>query len=421
MGVVKFMTINVSDARPVVVQKYGGSSLADAEHIHNVAARIQLRRDDGVDVIVVVSAMGDSTDELISLSEAVAGGTQPDAREMDTLLSTGELVSSTLMAMALKARGCDSISLSGIQAGIKTDAVHGSARIADINTDRIRTELDKGRIVIVAGFQGLAESGDITTLGRGGSDTTAVALAVAVDAERCEIYTDVDGIYTTDPRLTDKARKLSEIGFDEMLEMAVLGAKMNPRSIELGAVYDMPVYVASSFSSEPGTLIHGGEQTMEVRKAVTGIAVDSNVAKITVRGVVDRPGVAAGLLKPLADEGVSVDVIVQNTSSDGTTDFTFTVGQASVVKAAQLIEDQSVIEYAEVITGSNLAKVSIVGTGMENAPGYAARMFSTLSEAKVNIDMITTSEIRITTIIDREQVQKAVQSLHDAFELEKSQ
>ena len=415
------MTINVSDARPVVVQKYGGSSLADAEHIHNVAARIQLRRDDGVDVIVVVSAMGDSTDELISLSEAVAGGTQPDAREMDTLLSTGELVSSTLMAMALKARGCDSISLSGIQAGIKTDAVHGSARIADINTDRIRTELDKGRIVIVAGFQGLAESGDITTLGRGGSDTTAVALAVAVDAERCEIYTDVDGIYTTDPRLTDKARKLSEIGFDEMLEMAVLGAKMNPRSIELGAVYDMPVYVASSFSSEPGTLIHGGEQTMEVRKAVTGIAVDSNVAKITVRGVVDRPGVAAGLLKPLADEGVSVDVIVQNTSSDGTTDFTFTVGQASVVKAAQLIEDQSVIEYAEVITGSNLAKVSIVGTGMENAPGYAARMFSTLSKAKVNIDMITTSEIRITTIIDREQVQKAVQSLHDAFELEKSQ
>ena len=415
------MTINVSDARPVVVQKYGGSSLADAEHIHNVAARIQLRRDDGVDVIVVVSAMGDSTDELISLSEAVAGGTQPDAREMDTLLSTGELVSSTLMAMALKARGCDSISLSGIQAGIKTDAVHGSARIADINTDRIRTELDKGRIVIVAGFQGLAESGDITTLGRGGSDTTAVALAVAVDAERCEIYTDVDGIYTTDPRLTDKARKLSEIGFDEMLEMAVLGAKMNPRSIELGAVYDMPVYVASSFSSEPGTLIHGGDQTMEVRKAVTGIAVDSNVAKITVRGVVDRPGVAAGLLKPLADEGVSVDVIVQNTSSDGTTDFTFTVGQASVVKAAQLIEDQSIIEYAEVITGSNLAKVSIVGTGMENAPGYAARMFSTLSEAKVNIDMITTSEIRITTIIDREQVQKAVQSLHDAFELEKSQ
>ena len=414
-------SVSETERRPVIVQKYGGSSLATAEHIHNVAARIQARKDDGVDVIVVVSAMGDSTDDLIALSDAVTNGKTPDAREMDTLLSTGELVSSTLMAMALKARGYDAISLSGIQAGIKTDMVHGSARIADIDTDRLRRELDQGRIVIVAGFQGLAESGDITTLGRGGSDTTAVALAVAAKAERCEIYTDVDGIYTTDPRLTDKARKLSEIGFQEMLEMAVLGAKMNPRSIELGAVYDMPVYVASSFSNEPGTLIHGGEHTMEVRKAVTGIAVDRNVGKITVRGVIDRPGVAAGLLQPLADAGVSVDVIVQNASSDGTTDFTFTVAQASVDKAAEVIGSDSSVEYAEVVTGSDLAKVSIVGTGMENAPGYAARMFSTLSEAGVNIDMITTSEIRITTIIDRDQVQKAVQALHDAFELEKSE
>jgi aspartate kinase len=414
-------SVSETERRPVIVQKYGGSSLATAKHIHNVAARIQARKDDGVDVIVVVSAMGDSTDDLITLSDAVTNGQTPDAREMDTLLSTGELVSSTLMAMALKARGYDAISLSGIQAGIKTDMVHGFARIADINTDRLRRELDKGRIVIVAGFQGFAESGDITTLGRGGSDTTAVALAVAAEAERCEIYTDVDGIYTTDPRLTDKARKLSEIGFQEMLEMAVLGAKMNPRSIELGAVYDMPVYVASSFSNEPGTLIHGGEHTMEVRKAVTGIAVDRNVGKITVRGVIDRPGVAAGLLQPLADAGVSVDVIVQNASSDGTTDFTFTVAQASVGKAAEVIGSDSSVEYAEVVTGSDLAKVSIVGTGMENAPGYAARMFSTLSEAGVNIDMITTSEIRITTIIDRDQVQKAVQALHDAFDLEKSE
>ena len=414
-------SVSETERRPVIVQKYGGSSLATAKHIHNVAARIQARKDDGVDVIVVVSAMGDSTDDLITLSDAVTNGQTPDAREMDTLLSTGELVSSTLMAMALKARGYDAISLSGIQAGIKTDMVHGFARIADINTDRLRRELDKGRIVIVAGFQGFAESGDITTLGRGGSDTTAVALAVAAEAERCEIYTDVDGIYTTDPRLTDKARKLSEIGFQEMLEMAVLGAKMNPRSIELGAVYDMPVYVASSFSNEPGTLIHGGEHTMEVRKAVTGIAVDRNVGKITVRGVIDRPGVAAGLLQPLADAGVSVDVIVQNASSDGTTDFTFTVAQASVGKAAEVIGSDSSVEYAEVVTGSDLAKVSIVGTGMENAPGYAARMFSTLSEAGVNIDMITTSEIRITTIIDRDQVQKSVQALHDAFDLEKSE
>jgi aspartate kinase len=414
-------SVSETERRPVIVQKYGGSSIATAEHIHSVAARIQARKDAGVDVIVVVSAMGDSTDDLITLSDAVTNGQTPDAREMDTLLSTGELVSSTLMAMALKARGYDAISLSGIQAGIKTDTVHGSARISDINTDRLRRELYKDRIVIVAGFQGLAESGDITTLGRGGSDTTAVALAVAAEAERCEIYTDVDGIYTTDPRLTDKARKLSEIGFQEMLEMAVLGAKMNPRSIELGAVYDMPVYVASSFSNESGTLIHGGEHTMEVRKAVTGIAVDRNVGKITVRGVIDRPGVAAGLLQPLADAGVSVDVIVQNASSDGTTDFTFTVAQASVDKAAEVIGSDSIVEYAEVVTGSDLAKVSIVGTGMENTPGYAARMFSTLSETGVNIDMITTSEIRITTIIDRDQVQKAVQALHDAFELEKSE
>ena len=323
--------------------------------------------------------------------------------------------------MALKATGYDAISLSGVQAGIKTDAVHGSARIADINTDRLRLELDRGRIVIVAGFQGLAESGDITTLGRGGSDTTAVALAVATEAERCEIYTDVEGIYTTDPRLTNQARKLAEIGFQEMLEMAVLGAKMNPRSIELGAVYEMPVYVASSFSNEPGTLIHGGEHTMEVRKAVTGIAVDRNVGKITVRGVIDRPGVAAGLLQPLADAGISVDVIVQNASSDGTTDFTFTVAEANVNQAADVLGANSKVQHTEIVEGSNLAKVSIVGTGMENAPGYAAKMFSTLAGIGANIDMITTSEIRITTIINKDQVQKAVQALHDAFELEKSE
>ncbi len=410
-----------NDKRPVIVQKYGGSSLANSELIHNAAKRICARKDEGIDVIVVVSAMGDSTDELIALSQAVTGGSAPAAREMDTLLSTGELVSSTLMAMALNARGYDAISLSGGQAGIKTDSVHGSARIADIKTDRLRRELDKGRIVIVAGFQGLTDSGDITTLGRGASDTTAVALAIAMQAERCEIFTDVDGIYTTDPRLTDSARKLAEIGFLEMLEMAVLGAKMNPRSIELGAVYNMPIYVASSFSNEPGTLIHGGEQMMEVRKAVTGIAVDRNVGKITVRGVKDRPGIAAGLLQPLADAGVSIDVILQNTSLDGTTDFTFTVAQVDVDKAAEIVRNQSNVEFEEVTAGSNLAKVSIVGTGMENAPGYAAKMFSTLAGAGVNIDMITTSEIRITTIIERDQVKDAVRALHDAFELEKTE
>lgn len=409
------------ESRPLIVQKYGGSSLAGAGQIREVASRIIARKDQGVDIIVVVSAMGESTDELIALSQDVTDGGLPNSREMDTLLSTGELVSSTLMAMALTSLGCDSVSLSGVQAGIKTDTVHGSARIADIETDRLQRELDEGRMVVVAGFQGMTDAGDITTLGRGGSDTTAVALAIALGADRCEIYTDVDGIYTTDPRLTDKARKLSEISFDEMLEMAVLGAKMNPRSIELGAVYGMPVYVASSHSGESGTLIHGGEQTMEVRKAVTGIAVDRNVGKITVRGVIDRPGVAAGLLQPLADAGVSVDVIVQNASSDGTTDFTFTVAQANVNQAADIVRTQDLVEFTEVVTGTNLAKVSIVGTGMENTPGYAARMFTILSETGVNIDMITTSEIRITTIIDRGQVKNAVQALHDAFELEKSE
>ena len=409
------------ESRPLIVQKYGGSSLAGAGQIREVASRIISRRDQGVDIIVVVSAMGESTDELIALSQDVTDGGLPNSREMDTLLSTGELVSSTLMAMALTSLGCDSVSLSGVQAGIRTDTVHGSARIADIETDRLQRELDEGRMVVVAGFQGMTDAGDITTLGRGGSDTTAVALAIALEADRCEIYTDVDGIYTTDPRLTDKARKLSEISFDEMLEMAVLGAKMNPRSIELGAVYGMPVYVASSHSGEAGTLIHGGEQTMEVRKAVTGIAVDRNVGKITVRGVIDRPGVAAGLLQPLADAGVSVDVIVQNASSDGTTDFTFTVAQANVDQAADIVRTQNLVEFTEVVTGTNLAKVSIVGTGMENTPGYAARMFTILSETGVNIDMITTSEIRITTIIDRDQVKNAVQALHDAFELEKSE
>ena len=410
-----------SGARPVIVQKYGGSSLANTKLIHNAAKRICTLKDDGTDVIVVVSAMGDSTDGLIALSNAVTGEATPDAREMDNLLSTGEMVSATLMAMALNIRGYGAISLSGGQAGIKTDSVHGSARIADINTDRLRREVDNGRIVIVAGFQGLSDSGDITTLGRGASDTTAVALAIAMQAKRCEIYTDVDGSYTTDPRLTDRARKLAEIGFLEMLEMAALGSKMNPRSIELGAVYDMPIYVASSFSDEPGTLIHGGEQTMEVRKAVTGIAVDRNVGKITVRGVVDRPGIAAGLLQPLADAGISIDVVLQNTSSDGTTDFTFTVAQTDVDAAAEIERNQTNVEFAEVVAGTDLAKVSIVGTGMENAPGYAARMFSTLAAAGVNIDMITTSEIRITTIIERDQVQNAVEALHDAFELEKTE
>ncbi len=405
----------------VVVQKYGGSSVSTAEKIRAIARKIVDRSQSGDRLIVTVSAMGDSTDDLIALANAVTGpDISPSLREMDTLLSTGELVSSTLMAMAIHSLDQDAVSLSGQQAGIHTNAIHGSARIASIDTGRIMRELDAGRVVIVAGFQGLGETGDVTTLGRGASDTTAVALAAALSAERCEIYTDVDGIYTTDPRIVPGARKLLEIGYEEMLEMASLGAKMNPRSIELAAVYGVPVLVASTFDDVAGTLIHGGEPTMELRRAVTGIAIDKNVAKIAVRGVEDRPGVAGGILQPLADAGISVDVIVQNTSDDGTTDFTFTVGEADSQRALEAVKRQQSVRFREAVEGSDLAKVSIVGTGMQNGPGYASTMFTALAGAGVNIDMITTSEIRITCIVHRDDVPSAANALHDAFELDRT-
>tara|TARA_Y100001958_G_C21242487_1_gene570830 strand:+ start:1344 stop:2570 length:1227 start_codon:yes stop_codon:yes gene_type:complete len=403
----------------LVVQKYGGSSLSSADKIGNVAEKIISKTNQGYMVVVVVSAMGDSTDNLISLASQVNSNANTITREMDILLSTGELVSSTLMTLSLIGKNKKAVSLSGTQAGIMTDSVHGSARISDININRIQEELNKDSIVVVAGFQGLNSIGDVTTLGRGGSDTTAVALAVALNAERCEIYTDVEGIYTTDPRITKKARKLDEISFEEMLEMASLGAKMNPRSIELGLVYNMPVYVASSFSLEQGTLIHRSSN-MEIRKAVTGIAVDKNVAKITVKGVIDQPGIAAELLRPLSDAGISIDVIVQNTSSDGTTDFTYTVSESNLERAVSLMNSLDGINYKYIESGKHLAKLSIVGTGMENSPGYASKMFSVLSSLDVNIDMITTSEIRITTIINKNDIEKSVVALHDAFELETS-
>ncbi len=369
----------------------------------------------------MVSAMGNTTDDLIRLAGETAGADgAPNLREVDTLLSTGELVSATLMAIAIQSMGQDVVSLSGTQAGIRTESTHGSARISAVDPARLRRELDAGRILIVAGFQGVTEMGDVTTLGRGGSDTTAVAVAAALGAERCEIYTDVDGIYTSDPRLVPEARKLAEIGYEEMLEMAMLGAKMNPRSIELGAVYSVPMLVASSFADAPGTLIHGGEPTLEVRRAITGIPVDRNVAKITVRGVKDRPGVAAALFEPLADAGISVDVIVQNASADGLTDMTFTVARADVQRALAVARDRSEVESSEVTGDPDMAKVSVVGTGMQNSPGYAARMFRALASAGVNIEMITTSEIRITCIVRRDQAQAAAQALHAAFKLDKA-
>ena len=402
----------------LIVQKYGGTSVADAEKIKNVARRIIACKDKGDQVVVVVSAMGDTTDELIKLAYQI--NDRPDDRELDVLLSTGEIVSSTLVAMALEAMGYEAISLSGAQAGIRTDATYSRARIMRVDPERIVKELDKGNIVIVAGFQGITDEMDITTLGRGGSDTTAVALAASLGAEICQIYTDVEGVYTADPRLVPEAQKLPEIGYEEMLELATYGARvMHPRAVELGELFNVPVLVASSFSDNPGTLIHGGV-SMEVRNKVRGIAHDLDVAKITVVGVPDRPGTAAAIFESLAKANISIDTIVQNASINNITDLTFTVARSQLRKAMEVAKPiaQS-IGAKECISDSRLGKVSIIGTGMQNTPGFAARMFRALSEHGINIQLITTSEIRITCIIDEARVKDAVRALHRAFELEK--
>ena len=406
--------------KQLVVHKYGGSSVADATKILNVARRITAVKDSGTDVVTVVSAMGDTTDHLINLAKSIC--VDPEPRELDLLLSTGELVSCTLVTMALRSLRYDAVSLSGFQAGIKTDTTYGQARIHNIDPARIRKELREGRLVIVAGFQGITEDLDITTLGRGGSDTTAVALAAALKADRCEIYTDVDGIYTADPRVVPEARKLAEIDYQEMLELANHGAKMHPRSIELGVVYQVPIYVASSFKDVPGTLIHQGpDKKMENRVKVTGIAYTTNVAKITVHSVPDRPGIAAGLFEPLAKAGISVDTIVQNASLDRTTDISFTISGADLPQALREVKSSlPTIGASQVISDSGLATVSIVGSGMQNTPGYAARMFRILAEGNVNIEMITTSEIRISCIIQEAQVKEAVRLLHRGFQLDQT-
>ena len=407
----------------LVVQKYGGSSLATPELIKSVADRIRTAHDSEGNVVATVSAMGDSTDKLLSIASEVSE--MPDLRELDVLLSTGELQSCALVAMALKSMGKKAVSLSGAQAGIRTDSSYGKAKIAGIDTGRIYEELEKGNIVIVAGFQGVTHDSDITTLGRGASDLTAVALAAGLNADRCEIYTDVEGIYTADPRLVPDARKMTQVGFEEMLELASYGAKMNPRSIELGMVYQVPILVASSFNNEPGTLIHDGDNmdtnVGEIRNRVRGIATDKDVAKITVFSVVDRPGIAAALFDPLAESDISVDIIVQNASVSGTTDLTFTIKQSDVDRAMKVVEEVAQdLGTTNVGKAENLAKISIVGTGMQDSPGYASTMFRSLAEAKINIEMITTSEIRITCIIGSDQVAKAAEVLHAAFELEKS-
>ena len=405
----------------LVVQKYGGSSLADADKIKNVSERIARAKEDGNRVVAVVSAMGDTTDELIELAGQVSDS--PDLRELDVLLSTGELRSCALVALRLNSLGYPAISLSGAQAGIRTDSQYGMAKISSLEPQRIMDELDDGMIVVVAGFQGITPGMDTTTLGRGASDLTAIALAAGLGAVRCEVYTDVEGIYTADPRLVPKAAKLDEISFEEMLELASYGAKMNPRSIELGMVYDTPILVASSFSDVSGTLIHGdadmNKNVGEMRNRVSGIATDTNVAKITLQGVKDRPGIAASLFEPLADVGISVDVIVQNASVGGTTDLTFTVKRDDLNRASEVV--QRVAEdlgSTGFVTALGLAKVSVVGTGMQDAPGYASTMFRTLADEGINIEMITTSEIRITCLVSEDAVGPASRALHTAFDLD---
>jgi aspartate kinase len=419
-------------AAPLVVQKFGGSSLADADRIRRVARRIARERAAGSDLVVVVSAMGDTTDELLGLAAAITD--TPDERELDMLLATGEHQSATLVSMALHALGVPAISLSGPQAGITTDGRYGRARIASIEPARVRSELEQGKVVIVAGFQGRAggvgdtdraepadaAADDITTLGRGGSDTTAVALAARLGASRCQIFTDVRGIYTADPRLVPAARQLSIIGYEEMLELAHQGAQvMQTRAVELGWVNDVVIEVLSSFEDAPGTLIKE-DPLVEQRNKVRGLAHDRNVAKITIVAVPDRPGIARSLFDPLAEAGVNVDMIVQNVGHGGETDLSFTVPQGELGKTKKALE--SVVRELgarEMTTDTSVAKVSIVGAGLHNAPGYAARMFGTLADAGVNIEMISTSEVRITCMIAEDALETALRALHEAFELER--
>lgn len=406
-----------------VVQKYGGSSVASVERLNHVADRVAARAADGEPMAIVVSAMGKTTDQLLGLAADLAS--EPRQREMDMLLATGEIVSAALLAMALRERGRPASALTGAQAGIFTDDTFGRARITRIDAQRLEGLFAGGEIAVVAGFQGSSTTRDFTTLGRGGSDTSAVALGAALGAERVEIYTDVDGIFTADPRIVPSARKLRDITFEEMLEAAQQGAGvMHPRAVELGLLYELPILVASSFTPPgrpPGGTIIRGEVEMEPDNRVRTVTPDKDVASVTLRAVPDRPGLAAALFGPLADAGISVDTIVQNASEANLTDLTFTVGQADGERARKVAEPLAAeMGAAGVRIVDDLVKVSVIGTGMQSGPGYAATMFRTLADAGINIELITTSEIRITVLVRAEHGDRAVQLLHDAFRLDQN-
>ena len=401
------------------VHKYGGTSVGDTDRIKNVAERVIKARERGEDVVVVVSAMSGETNKLVAYAHAVQE--RPDPREMDVLLSTGEQVTIALLAMALQARGCPAVSYTGWQVRILSDKAHTKARIEDIDTGPIRADLDAGKVVVVAGFQGVTDEGDITTLGRGGSDTTAVALAAALKADECLIYTDVDGVYTTDPRVEPRARKLDRITFEEMLEMASLGSKvLQIRSVEFAGKYNVPLRVLSSFQEGAGTLISYEEAGVE-KALISGIAFNRDEAKLTIQGVPDEPGVASHILGPIAEANIEVDMIVQNVAEDKTTDFTFTVNRGDYKKALQIMANTCQELGGRKVSGDDkIVKVSIVGVGMRSHAGIASKMFQALAKEGVNIRMISTSEIKISVVVDEKYLELAVRTLHEAFGLEQA-
>ena len=405
----------------LVVQKYGGSSLESAERIRNVAERIVATKKAGNDVVVVCSAMGDTTDELLELAEAV--NPVPPAREMDMLLTAGERISNALVAMAIESLGAQAQSFTGSQAGVLTTERHGNARIVDVTPGRVREALDEGKICIVAGFQGVnKETRDVTTLGRGGSDTTAVALAAALGADVCEIYSDVDGVYTADPRIVPNAQKLERLSFEEMLELAAVGSKILVlRSVEYARAFNVPMRVRSSYSNDPGTLIAGSMEDIPMEEAVlTGVATDKSEAKVTVLGIPDKPGEAAKVFRALADAEINIDMVLQNVSSveDGTTDITFTCPRSDGPRAMELLKKmQQQGDWANVLYDDQVGKVSLVGAGMKSHPGVTAEFMEALRDVNVNVELISTSEIRISVLIREDDLDKSAKALHEKFQL----
>jgi len=401
----------------LIVQKFGGTSVGTVERIQAVADRVAAERKAGNDMIIVVSAMSGETNRLVGLANEMSE--RPVAREMDVLLSTGEQVTIALLSMALEARDCPARSYTGSQVHILTDSVHNKARIKDIDGSRVRSDLDAGRVVIVAGFQGVDENGNITTLGRGGSDTTAVAMAAALEADECQIYTDVDGVYTTDPRVVPEARRLPQITYEEMLEMASLGSKvLQIRSVEFASKYNVPLRVLSSFEDGPGTLISVEDKSME-QPLISGIAFNRDEAKLTILGVPDQPGVASRILGPVAKANIEIDMIVQNVAADETTDFTFTVHRNDFEQGMEVLQKVAKDLGAREVSGDDkIVKISLVGVGMRSHAGIASQMFSTLADEGINIRMISTSEIKISVVVDEKYLELGVRSLHQAFDLE---